>query len=348
MSPEKKKSSLPQQKIGGSSIRDVAQYAGVSITTVSHALSGQRPVAPSTVGKIHQAIAKLGYVPGAAARNLKTGSTSLIALVVPDISNHFFGSMASGAEAVALQRNYGLILCNSNSKKSNENRYFDLLRSKAVDGMIYSGGYTNAENIELFETARDYPVVLVDETIDGLQDIPIVSSNNFEGGRLAAEHLKSLGHKDVAIISGPRGLKSVEDRIDGFKEVIRNFDIWEGGFDEISGAIGVHEIINRNPKISGVFALNDLMAIGALNALSRNPELSKNSVAVVGFDDIESAQRVTPTLSTIRQNSEGMGAGAASILLDMIAKRVPGKSHVVTLDVELIVRESSINEKVRK
>lgn len=218
------------------SISDVARRAEVSITTVSHALSGKRPVSDDAKQRITRAIAELDYVPGASARNLREGRTRMIALIVPEIGNHFFGQLARGAEDAANARDHGLVLCNSGGSPQRERRYLELLRGRTVDGVVYVAGSYAPPGGQLQAAAGRHEVVLADEFTPGLDGIPLVTADNLSGGRMIGELFRELGHEHALVITGPRGLRSVEDRLRGFAAVYPQAVVREGDFTEAAGS----------------------------------------------------------------------------------------------------------------
>lgn len=318
-----------------STIKEVAKLAGVSITTVSHALSGRRPVAPETASRIRQIVPIVGYVPYSAARSLQSGKTLFIGLVVPDISNQFFAEIALGVESFAEERNYGVVLCMAPADVKSQNRNFNLLRGRAIDGLIYNVGNSTDLN-QLSQMAKEYPIVLVDERVDGVDS---VTSDNFQGGVLAGQHLAQLGHKNCAIFAGPAHLPSSFDRTAGFREIFPNALILEGDYTEESGYALSLQMLKSSSEVTAVFAGNDKMAFGAVAAFRANGLDIPGDLSIIGFDDIDFASRITPPLTTIRQPATEMGRIAAQTLLSMIIDNAAGSSNV--LPVELLERAST-------
>ncbi|MEE6167183.1 MULTISPECIES: LacI family DNA-binding transcriptional regulator [unclassified Mycolicibacterium] len=323
-------------------IAEVARLAGVSPTTVSHALSGRRAVSEETRRRVQEVMDELGYSPRRAAQNLATGGTRLLGLIVPDISNSFFAELAKGVEEAAIDAGYNMVLCNSAFNHDRELLYLETIRSRAVDGVVYAAGSPTTHR-EMADSLGSIPVVLVDEEVLGSSACSFVS-DNAEGGRLAAEHLIGLGHTEAVILS-MAGLASSDDRAQGFSDAWVSHDLpqpaviggdftYDGGYAALRNAVGpLHNI-----DFSAVFATNDLMALGAMKRLMEIGLHVPEDVSVVGFDDITIAGMTNPGLTTVRQDVWQLGFRAAEALIASIDTSCspPAERHVQP--VELIVR----------
>jgi LacI family transcriptional regulator len=319
-------------------IRDVARLAEVSVTTVSHALSDKRPVRPETVLRIQAAIEALGYVPSSAARTLQAGRTFMLGLVVPDVSDPFFGRLAVAVERAADENDYGVVLSSSGGAPMRESRYVSMLRSRSIDGLVYVAG-RSARDPGLADLARSYPVVLADEWTDDLAGIPYVGVDNVRGGELAAQHLAALGHSHVAVLTGPRGLRSAEERLAGFVSVFPDAAVIDADFSEEVAYHRTARLIAGGRAPTAIFASNDVMALGVLDAVRDSGASVPDDISLVGFDDIPLARRVSPALTTVHQPVELIGALAAEAVIAMSAGREALESP--RLPVELIVRDTT-------
>ncbi|WP_382310176.1 LacI family DNA-binding transcriptional regulator [Herbiconiux sp. UC225_62] len=336
---------MTSERPRSATIKDVARVAQVSMTTVSHALSAKRPVNAETAERIQAAIEALGYVPHSAARTLQAGKTFMLGLVVPDVSDPFFGRLAVAVERAADENDYGVVLSSSNGAPARDARYFNLLRSRSIDGLIYVAGALRRDN-QLAELALSFPIVLADEWVEGLDGIPLIASDNRAGGRLVGEHLRALGHTSVAVLAGPRGLRSAEERVAGFQEVFPDTEVLAGDFSEETAfkrttelvAAG-HEAATRHPLPTAIFASNDLAAFGVIDALAAVGLTVPRDVSVVGFDDVALARRITPALTTVRQAVDEIGRQATQTLLELVAGDAP--SPVPPCPVELVPRAST-------
>jgi LacI family transcriptional regulator len=324
------------------SIKDVAGEAGVSPTTVSHVLSGKRPVNAQTAARVRAVVNRLGYMPASLARSLQAGSTSVIGLLVPDITNAFFAELAKGVEDAAHELGYGVILCNTEFDAAREDRYLELIRSRFVDGMVYAAGSVPRQQ-RLEALLGRFPIALADEEVAGLSQTLFATADHREGGRLLGEHLRELGHRRALVLSGPADLRSSANRTAGFVEAFAGEvselvgDFKEAsGYDLLRGSLG-----SGRPRYTAVFAANDLMALGAIAALREAAIGVPDEVSVVGFDDIRLAAHATPPLTTVYQPAYDMGRTVTAQLLQYIARgeMPPASRHI--LPVQLRVRAST-------
>ncbi|MQA35395.1 LacI family DNA-binding transcriptional regulator [Modestobacter roseus] len=316
-------------------IRDVARVAQVSVTTVSHALSAKRPVSREAVERIQAAIEHLGYVPSSAARTLQRGRTGMLGLVVPDVSDPFFGRLAVSVERAADAEGYGVVLSSSGVAPGRDVRHFDLLRSRSIDGLVYVAGEVRRED-ELQRLAGAYPIVLADESSPALAGLPFVGADHAEGGRLVGRYLDGLGHTDVAVVTGPRGLRSAEERVAGFGEVLPGAAVIDGDFTERVAAERTAALLARGRVPTAVFACNDVMALGVIDAVRAAGLSVPADVSVVGFDDVPLAHRVVPGLTTVRQPIDEVGRLATEVLIRLMAGEDPDPPS--PLPVELVER----------
>ena len=323
------------------SIVDVASAAGVSPTTVSHALSGRRHVSEKTVSAIRRAMGELEYVPSHAGRSLRLGDTGLLGLQVPDISNPFYAELARGVEDVAESLGLNVLLCNTNSEPAREERYAEVFRSHVVDGLICAA---SPEPAAIERLAKELPVVIVNE-VTGESGLDTVCTDNERGGALAAEHLRSLGHRQVLVIDGPLGSPAGELRRKGFEQAFAAGGVTvrhRRGDYRADAAVRIvrRELEANGPWFSAVYAANDVMAVAAIGELVAHGLEVPAEVSVVGYDDSQLAELVSPSLTTVRQPVYEMGRAGAERLAAAIRGDDPIRSQTV-LEVELVPRESS-------
>jgi DNA-binding LacI/PurR family transcriptional regulator len=319
-------------------MQEIAQIAGVSVTTVSHVLSGKRPVNPHTAERTLAVIRHLGYVPAAAARKLKSGRSGLLGLVVPDLTLSYFASIAKGVETAADAADCGVIVCSSSySPRARGARYLDLLRDGTVDGLVYApSGHSMDQQIG--NLARDFAIVAVDEELLDFDGVSSVTSDNLQGGRALGQHLAELGHRRAVVIAGPTEFGSTAERVAGVRESFPNALVLHGEFSEESGARLVGDAMRSSLEFSCVVAGNDDIALGAIRQLRRDGIDVPRDVSVVGFDDVAAAALVD--LTTVRQPVLELGARAAQLLLAELSDQ----DRVATLErlpVELVIRGSS-------
>jgi LacI family transcriptional regulator len=329
-------------------IADVARAAGVSVTTVSHAISGKRPVNAATAEAVRRSARELGYSPNRAARNLRLGIAGSIGLLLPDIANPYFAELARGVEDVAAAADTSVLLCNTDFSTARELRYLETLRAGGADGVLYVAGEPPEPDL-LRELGRAMPLVAVDEALPGSGATEVVSDNR-GGGRLAGEHLLSLGHRRVLAIEGPRRLASAQERRRGLLEATARVTgtavrTHPGDYLAASGERAVRDALAASPGgapwFTAVFAANDLMAIGAIAELRRHGLEVPGDVSVAGFDDSTLASLISPALTTVRQDVGRLGAIAAERLLAAIADPTAPTAPRTTLPTGLVVRGST-------
>jgi LacI family transcriptional regulator len=329
-------------------MRDVAEQAGVSVTTVSHVINNSRPVNPETRTRVEDAMQTLGYQPNVLARSLRRGKTNTIGVILPDNANPYFAEVVRGIEDKSFSQDYSVILCNSDNDLDKERLYTNVLIEKQVDGIIFVAAGLSADNIHNLQK-RGVPSVLVDRQVPGVQ-LDSVFANNQGGGFLATKHLIDLGHKSIACISGPQGVRSSSERIAGYRQALGSAGLranpdWviEGDFQYQSGFDAAKSLFKLGSKPTAIFACNDLMAIGAYRYAHENHLRIPQDISIIGFDDVRLAEFTNPPLTTIRQSKAKMGSQAAELLLERIANHnLEIRQEIIT--VQLVVRASTAHQ----
>ena len=326
-------------------MRDVAEQAGVSVTTVSHVINNSRPVNPDTRDRVEQAMQVLGYQPNVLARSLRRGKTHTIGVILPDNANPYFAEVVRGIEDTTFTQGYSVILCNSDNDLDKEHLYTNVLIEKQVDGIIFVAAGLSEENISNLQK-RGVPSVLVDRQVGGVQ-LDSVFADNQAGGFLATNHLVGLGHNSIACITGPRGVRSSSERVAGYRQAldaagIKSNPDWvvEGDFQYQSGFAAAKQMMQDGKSPSAIFACNDLMAIGAYRFAHENQLRIPRDISIIGFDDIRLAEFTNPPLTTVRQSKDRMGTRAAELLLERIGNgKIEIRQEIVS--VQLVVRAST-------
>jgi DNA-binding LacI/PurR family transcriptional regulator len=330
-------------------IRDVARTANVGISTVSSFLNGTRPVSAAARTRITRAIEDLGYEPNSMARNLRRRRAGAIGLVVPDVMNPFFMLVASGIEEVISSDDFCFVLCPTNFEAEREAGYVRLLRRQQLDGVIILSG-TAVSSPGLLELAARAPVVLVDELVAGVE-APFVAADNRQGARSLAEYVLGLGHRRVAIVAGPRGLWTAEQRLSGYREALAAHDldpdvpVAHGDYRLNSGYVAAHALLTgpEQTRPTALIASNDLMALGCARFCADNHLTVGVDVSIAGFDDIPLAELVTPGLTTVRQPSREIGRRAARLMLERVnggARGPDASNERIELPTTLVTRGS--------
>lgn len=326
-------------------IREVASRAGVSPTTVSHVINNTRFVSAETRQRVLDAMAELNYRPNVLARSLRRGETRTLGLILPDSANPFFAEIARAIEDSAFTAGYNVILGNSENELAKEQVYVDVLVNKQVDGLIFLASGDHSPSLEHL-VCNGLPVVVVDRRLSGLE-VDTVLTDNLQGGLTAARYLLELGHRRIACITGPSNLTPSAERVIGYRRALEEYGlpvdenlIRKGDFHPSSGYLATGELLRQQPRPTAIFICNDMMAIGALRALSEAGLHVPRDCSLVGFDDIELASYITPPLTTIRQDKSALAEAAVELLLGRIAQPdLPARTRI--LPTQLIERHST-------
>ena len=327
-------------------MKDVARLSGVSAMTVSRVINGSERVAPETRLRVERAIAELGYVPSRLARGLIRQKTGTLAVIVPDVANPFFTLIVRGAEDVARRADYRVILCDTRGNLTIERGVIEEMIAHRVEGIVIAP-VSDRSRAHLRRLARfGVPFVLIDRTIPGV-DADVVVGDNEGGARRLVDHLLSLGHRRIGLIVESDDVSTARDRRRGYGAaleaaalpsdptlVVRSTVDPGGGFE------GMRRLLALDERPTAVFTVNNLVAVGAIEAIRAEGLRVPEDVALVCFDDIEYASRLYPFLTVMAQPAETLGTLGTQLLLDRVAGRAPERSRVVVLPAEFLVRES--------
>ncbi|GAB3544909.1 LacI family transcriptional regulator [Actinopolyspora lacussalsi] len=328
---------------------DVARQAGVSLATASRVLNGStRSVGADLRERVRQAAANLDYSPSAPAQAMARGGTDVVGLVVPDISDPYFSTIA--ASVVRHAEPHGLIITLASTERrfEREAEYVASLRSQQARGVVLVGSRTtNEEQLEALRAELDaYTAAGGRAAAIGQHILPAdtVIVENRSGARALAEELVNLGYRKFAVLAGPADLLTARDRLAGFREGLRQHgievadrDVINGEFTRDGGYEAASELLERDRAPECVFAVNDVMAVGALSAFRDRGVRLPDELAVAGFDDIASLRDVWPSLTTVRIPLERLGEEALGFLLDEPAER----SRTRRFSGEVVVRAST-------
>ncbi|PWH15764.1 MAG: LacI family transcriptional regulator [Anaerolineae bacterium] len=329
-------------------IKDVANRAGVSKTTVSHVLNKTRPVQEETRQKVIKAIEELGYRPSQVARSLISKRTKTAGLLISDVSNPFYPDVILGVEEIAFAEDYSIFLCNTNYDLERGLKLVQSLVDKSVDGILFMSSSMSLEMVQEAVENQIHAVVL-DWEDNNLEELASTITINFESGiQQAVRHLVEIGHKQIAHISGPLNLWTAQVRKNIFlKALERNgLDasqavIIEGDLRIEGGRKAFEQLSQLNPRPTAVVAANDLMALGVLWA-ARNAGLDlPRDLSVIGLDDIDLASKVSPSLSTVALPRREIGKQAMRLLLDMISQGKQATKSRVMVDTTFVLRQST-------
>jgi LacI family transcriptional regulator len=326
-------------------IKDVAQRAGVSPTTVSYVINNTRFVNPDTAARVRAAITELDYHPDFIARSLRARRTLTVGMVVSDITNPFYADVVRGAEDVFSHNDYSLILCNTDESPENELCNLQMLCSKKVDGLLIVASGENADF--LYETNRTgLPVVLVDRRLPGNR-LDTVIVDDEQGAYHAVHHLLEHGHRRIGMITPRPGLSTSIDRIHGYTRALHDFDLTpdlihmvDGNSTIEGGAAAAHHLLDLQPAPTAIFASNNLMAIGLYLAVKQRSLNCPKDVAIAGFDDMAWFSVFNPGMTTVYQPSYELGKRAAELLCQRICGERTNGPSLIELPSRLVIRES--------
>jgi LacI family transcriptional regulator len=326
-------------------MRDVAERAGLSVTTVSHVINNSRTVSDASRQRVLQAMEELDYRPNALARSLRRQQTNTIGMIVPDSANPFFAEIARAIEDASFAQNYSVILCNSEGDLEKQRTYTNVLIEKRVAGILFVAAGISTELInDLWR--RRVPLVVIDREVPGVE-VDTVLTNHAQGGRLATQHLINLGHRRIACISGSSQLSPSSERVTGYRDALKANElaldedlVVRGDFQYESGYEATHQLLRRETPPTAIFACNDLMAVGCISAAAELGYDVPIDLSVVGFDDVRLASFTNPLLTTVAQPKHEISRLATEMLLERIGDP-DARPRFARLDTELRLRNST-------
>jgi LacI family transcriptional regulator len=323
---------------------DVANEARVSIATVSRVINNMDHVRPEMRGRVLRAMEKLGYVINMPARSLAGGTSYTVGLLVNHLSSGYVVEIMRGVDMTLQANQYDLMLYNANTRKSGEAAYAMKLTRHMIDGLLL----VLPRNAHAYLDAlhqRGFPHVLVDHLSDRAE-VPSVATTNFRGAYEAVDYLLRLGHRRIGFITGDLKAGCAQQRLEGYKAALKDAQvkvdsslIYEGLFFQPQGYQGAHQLLSLPEPPTAIFASNDSMAFGVIEAARERGLRLPEDLSIIGFDDVLQATYVRPQLTTVSQSLEEMGRRATTLLLHYI-KYPNSEIEHVELPTKLIIRES--------
>lgn len=332
------------------SIKDVAREAGVSAATVSYVLNNhpRESISPETAARVQAAVTKLDYVPNLNARSLSSRRTHLIGVIIPQtepgqefmFSNPFYGDLLSAIEFTARQNGYHILLSGTNSDQS----YISIARNRGVDGIIVVGVYPSHSLDELRQI--DVPIILIDSYVTDPR-FHTIGINDKEGGRLATEYLLSMGHREIAFVSGSIMEYGVNSkRYEGYAQALQaaglpvnEARLYTGNVDFDYGILAAQQVISRGRQETAAFVTADILALGFVKGLNALQFRVPSDLSVVSFDDVYLARICDPSLTTVRQDIARKGSSAVQIIIDCKDAKSAQKQEII-LPIKLVQRAS--------
>lgn len=332
-------------------IKDVALACNVSTQTVSRVINNHPDVAPETRERVMAMIEKIGFHPSPLARRLKYGRTNTIGFILPDISNVFFSNAIKAAYNYIKNSEYSyyeLLFYNTEGKPEWEKTALDLFVARQMEGIIIASSASEMviEHIRHVMQTRKIAIVAIDNQLGDL-NIDFVTSNNFLGAYKLTSHLIDLGHKSIAVITGPNNESSSKERLEGYQAALMDHNIpfddkiaLVGDWTKASGVAATEQYLRLSSKPTAIFGFNNSLSIGALTVLKTRGIKVPQDMALVSFDDVEYGDLMNPALTTTSTSWYELGRVSASLLLDRIVSGNSKPIQYFKLPMELIIRES--------
>lgn len=322
-------------------IKDIAIECKVSATTVSRALNNSKEISKKTRELILKTCEERGYIPNSSARSLILNKTNMIGLLIPDITNQYYAYVSKGVSSYLEEIGYGLVLCNSDRNKDNENKYIDFLSQRRVDGIILIPVKPKAEDYK--KIIKNVPLVMVDNYVNDLE-ISYVGNDNYAGARKIVSHMIRQGYKKIGMILGDEYSSASNERLNAYKDILKENNI------EIKNEILLYSSANFDDgfklaetlikqKVEAIFTINDTVAMGVMKYCHMNNIQIPKDIGIAGYDDIEQAAMLPVPLTTVHQRKFQLGKTAAKILIDEINNNQSAKQKII-LQPELIIRKS--------
>ena len=327
-------------------IRQIAELAGVSIATVSRVMNGRNDVSPETRELVRRVIREHGYSANRSARGLSAGRSGLIGVLVPLVYPAYFSGILAGATEALSERDLRAVLSPTGHEHDREVSLIDRLMHGLTDGALIVNPEESSDELEHL-LDRHYRFVVIDPLMPLDERIPSVSAAHMTGAHLAMQHLLELGHRRIAAITGPTGWVATEDRRRGYHAALAAAGILpdpeleiRGDFEIRGGVAAAARLFELPEPPTAIFAFNDNLAIGAVQAARARGLRVPEDVSIVGFDDVEHATIVSPPLTTVRQPLAEMGRTAVSLLSRLVEGQQFETLHV-ELGTRLVVRDST-------
>jgi LacI family transcriptional regulator len=327
-------------------IKDVAAAAGVSAATVSRVLNDNSEVNPELRDRVLDAVKRLGYRPNGAARSLRTRATMVVGLIISDITNPFFTAMVRGVEDAAQEAGYSVILANADEDVDKEARYLEVAVAEQMAGIVLSPAGASQPRLDLL-AERNVPIVMIDRRIPGYDSVTIP---NRQLAKQATCHLIEQGWKRVGFVAGPNTTTTARERLEGYRAALRESGravdpdlIRVADYRIDGGHDAAHALLSAKPPPDALLVSNNLMTIGALDALAEAGLTAPGDIGFVGFDDVTWALGHRSRITTVEQPTYDIGRRAGELLLARIRGDATPARRIV-LPAELVVRDSSLNK----
>ncbi|AIG00617.1 LacI family transcriptional regulator [Alteromonas australica] len=326
-------------------IYQVAERAGVSLSTVSRVLNGKTTVNATLKAKVEKAMLELNYRPNSVARSLATSRSDSVGILVSELNTPFFGDLMQGVESTLRVADKHVIITVGHNNLETEQDAVEFLISRNCDALIMHAEAMRDEDLVALNEKR-LPIALVNRQVTGLEN-NCIALDNEKGGYLATSHLLELGHKDIAYISGPMKIRDACHRLKGHKRALEEAGVpynpmltYEGNYEEEDGKIGLLELLSRDTPFSALVCANDWMASGAMSCARDLGMSLPQDLSIVGFDDVVFAHHVYPRLTTVSNPIADMAKMSAQYILNTLYGHTHHVQHL--FEPTLVVRESTM------
>lgn len=327
-------------------LRDVAQRAGVSAMTVSRVVNGSGSVDADTQRRVEEAILALDYIPNRLARSLVSQQTHTIGLIVPDVVNPFFAPVVRGAETTARKAGYRVLLCNSEGDLRLEREYIEDLVAHRVEGLLLAPASDRSRVALLPLLKGRFPLVLLDRSLPDT-DCDHVISDSVAGARRLVEHLIAVGHRRIAHFTESDDVSTGRDRLEGYRQALEAAHIptsedliFRTTTDRIGGYRAAQLMLDLDPLPTAIFTVNNMTALGTMQALRERGLKVPEDIGLVCFDDVEHLAILSPFLTVVDQPGETFGTLGAQLLFERISGKAGNRSRRIVLQADLVVRQS--------
>ena len=326
-------------------VADVAKRAGVSVSTAARVLSGHGYAADETRRLVLGAARELGYVPNQIARSLRTRRSRMLGLLIGDVENAFYSTIAKNVESVAKDAGYHVVLCNSNDDPEIEREYLKLLDGMRIDGLIVTPTSRNRSQLARL-LQKDIAIIQIDRKVEGLHADAILVDNE-AGAHAAVGHLISAGHSNIGILPGDLDVPTARQRLIGYERALREAGIpireqlvKAGSFHREHAIEDATDLIGAHPTPTAIFAANNILAEASLMALAELDLKVPRDMSIVAFDDVQWMGMVSPPVTTVRQPAADMARSAAELLLRRLREDGQGAPSTIVFRTELLERGS--------
>jgi LacI family transcriptional regulator len=327
-------------------LKQIAEYLGISVSTVSRVVTGKDRVSPETRAAVLEALKVFNYQPNEIARSLKTQTSNAIGIIVPDITNNFFSSVIKGVESITRKNNYSAILCNSEGDAKREAEYLKLLLQKQVSALVIA---MVSEDVSIFKTYKELgiPVIFIDNLPKIEAKFDFVTIDNVEASYKLTKHLIALGHTKIAAISGPLSESTGYERVQGFKKAMQESNlqikqqyVHQGSFKMETGYRISKKLFSSKDRPTALFVANNMQAYGALHALRECGLRVPEDVALVCFDAVDITGLIVPKITAMVQPAEKIGELAGQIITRKLSNTDLQVYENIILDAELVIEDS--------